>query len=117
MLRNESQKRGSKFILVLIISTLCKILMNEHRSFAAWEENVLKKVLERTPERAKEFVTDSGLPTERLALPETVDEKYLTKLGFPGQYPFTRGVRRRATRPKPYLRVAANRGHRLATRA
>mgnify|MGYP003541691351 FL=1 len=66
--------------------------MNEHRSFAAWEENVLKKVLERTPERAKEFVTDSGLPTERLALPETVDEKYLTKLGFPGQYPFTRGV-------------------------
>lgn len=92
MLRNESQKRGSKFILVLIISTLCKILMNEHRSFAAWEENVLKKVLERTPERAKEFVTDSGLPTERLALPETVDEKYLTKLGFPGQYPFTRGV-------------------------
>ena len=44
------------------------------------------------PERLKEFKTASGIPAERVALPETLDERYLTKLGFPGQYPFTRGI-------------------------
>ena len=63
-----------------------------HPSFAEWQENILKKVLERMPERLKEFRTASGIPAERVALPETPDEKYLTKLGFPGQYPFTRGI-------------------------
>lgn len=63
-----------------------------HPSFAEWQENILKKVLERMPERLKEFKTASGIPAERVALPETLDEKYLTKLGFPGQYPFTRGI-------------------------
>ncbi|MBM4054736.1 MAG: methylmalonyl-CoA mutase [Planctomycetes bacterium] len=66
--------------------------MNEHPAFVEWKERVLKKTLERFPERQKEFKTDSGLPAERLALPETPDEKYLSKIGFPGQYPFTRGV-------------------------
>lgn len=66
--------------------------MAEHPAFVEWEEKVLKKVLERTPERSKEFKTASGLPIERLALPETLDEKYLTKIGFPGQYPYTRGI-------------------------
>lgn len=63
-----------------------------HPSFAEWQENILKKVLERMPERLKEFKTASGIPAERVALPEMLDEKYLTKLGFPGQYPFTRGI-------------------------
>ncbi|MDR4506737.1 MAG: methylmalonyl-CoA mutase family protein [Candidatus Brocadiaceae bacterium] len=66
--------------------------MNEHPAFLKWKETVLKKTLERFPERQKEFKTDSGLTSERLALPETLDEKYLSKIGFPGQYPFTRGV-------------------------
>lgn len=64
----------------------------EHPSFVEWQENILKKVLERMPERLKEFKTASGIPVERLALPEALDEKYLTKLGFPGQYPYTRGI-------------------------
>ena len=66
--------------------------MSKHPAFVEWEENVLKKTLERTPERAKEFKTASGIPVERLALPETVDEEYIAEIGFPGQYPFTRGV-------------------------
>lgn len=66
--------------------------MAKHPAFAEWEEKVLKKVLERTPERSKEFKTASGLPVERLVLPETPDEQYLTKIGFPGQYPYTRGI-------------------------
>ncbi len=66
--------------------------MNDHPAFHEWQEKVLKKTLERAPEREKEFKTGSGLPVERLALPETLDDKYLAEAGFPGQYPFTRGV-------------------------
>jgi methylmalonyl-CoA mutase N-terminal domain/subunit len=66
--------------------------MSKHPAFVEWEEKVLKKTLERTPERVKEFKTASGIPVERLALPETPGDKYLSEIGFPGQYPFTRGV-------------------------
>jgi methylmalonyl-CoA mutase N-terminal domain/subunit len=58
-----------------------------------WEEISLNKVLSRFPEWKKEFVTGSDKPVERLYLPEGVsDEEYLEKIGFPGEYPFTRGV-------------------------
>lgn len=46
----------------------------------------------KATERQPEFRTASGLPVERLALPETVDSRYLQQLGFPGEHPFTRGV-------------------------
>ncbi len=59
----------------------------------AWEQGLLARTLARFPESQKEFVTGSGRPVERLYLPGDVsDEAYLAKLGFPGQYPFTRGV-------------------------
>ena len=58
-----------------------------------WEETTLKKVISRHPERKTEFTTSSWLPVERTALPEiTSDDEYLEKLGFPGEFPFTRGV-------------------------
>ena len=58
-----------------------------------WEETTLKKVISRHPERKTEFTTGSWLPVERTALPEiTSDDEYLEKLGFPGEFPFTRGV-------------------------
>lgn len=58
-----------------------------------WEEKVVKKTLARSPERKKEFTTNSWLPVERVSLPQiTTDDEYLAKLGFPGEYPFTRGV-------------------------
>ncbi|HPN74952.1 MAG TPA: methylmalonyl-CoA mutase family protein [Candidatus Marinimicrobia bacterium] len=58
-----------------------------------WEETTLKKVISRNPERKTEFTTGSWLPVERAALPEiTSDDEYLEKLGFPGEFPFTRGV-------------------------
>ncbi len=40
----------------------------------------------------KEFKTVGGLELPRLALPREIDDEYLEKLGFPGQYPYTRGV-------------------------
>lgn len=58
-----------------------------------WEESVLKNAIGKHPERKTEFTTSSWLPAERVALPKDMrEEAYLEKLGFPGEYPFTRGV-------------------------
>ena len=57
-----------------------------------WEEGVLKPVLERHPERRERFETLSGIPVERIYTPADVEVDYAASLGFPGQYPFTRGV-------------------------
>jgi len=58
-----------------------------------WEKGPLAKVVQRFPERKKEFKTDSGITVERLYTPDDLRNwDYLTKLGFPGAYPFTRGV-------------------------
>ena len=59
-------------------------------SFEQWEEGLLKKVLSKYPERKQEFTSTSEIPLPRVALPGERD--YLSELGFPGQYPFTRGV-------------------------
>ncbi len=57
-----------------------------------WEEKFVKPLLEKAPERKKEFKTSSGLPVDRLYTPEDVEIDYDSKLGYPGVYPFTRGV-------------------------
>ncbi|MBL7684452.1 MAG: methylmalonyl-CoA mutase family protein [Deltaproteobacteria bacterium] len=56
-----------------------------------WEENILAKNLARDPERSAHFENSSGIPLERIYTPKE-NESYLEELGFPGQYPFTRGV-------------------------
>lgn len=56
-----------------------------------WEETTVAKVNKRFPEREACFVTSSGGEVDRLYVPDE-DETYLSKLGFPGEYPFTRGV-------------------------
>ena len=57
-----------------------------------WQETELAKSLARFPERRETFTCHGGREVERLALPAQVDDQYLDKLGFPGRYPFTRGV-------------------------
>ncbi len=57
-----------------------------------WEQTVVQRALERTPERKPAFETPSGIPIARLYTPEDVDIDYLQDLGFPGEYPFVRGV-------------------------
>ncbi len=60
-------------------------------AFQRWQEDQLGPVLQRFPERRPRFQTSSDIPVERLYLPPAV-EAYLETLGFPGEYPFTRGV-------------------------
>jgi methylmalonyl-CoA mutase N-terminal domain/subunit len=57
-----------------------------------WEEETVRPLLERYPERREGFETSSGIPVERVYLPQHEDPDYEEKLGFPGEYPFTRGV-------------------------
>ena len=58
----------------------------------AWEEKTLKPALERFGERDAEFETTNG-PVERLYTPEDIaDNDFDEDVGYPGEYPFTRGV-------------------------
>lgn len=61
--------------------------------YETWEQETLNKVLSKYPERKPEFVTTSSVPIKRLFLPNDLKESnYSDRLGFPGEYPFTRGV-------------------------
>ncbi|MBM3138206.1 MAG: methylmalonyl-CoA mutase, partial [Chloroflexi bacterium] len=55
-----------------------------------WQKETLEPVLNQYPERKKSFETTSSVEVPRVALP--VERDYLGDIGFPGEYPFTRGV-------------------------
>src|SRR5690606_15993873 len=58
-----------------------------------WEETTLQKSLARAPERKGRFMTTSSEDVDRLYTPlDLPDFDYLADLGFPGEFPFTRGV-------------------------
>ena len=58
-----------------------------------WEEQLLKRTLSRAPERRERFETTSGVEVKRLYTPrDRAEEQYVEQVGFPGTYPFTRGV-------------------------
>jgi methylmalonyl-CoA mutase, N-terminal domain len=58
-----------------------------------WEERTLRPSLVRSPERPAPFTDSSGAPVERLHTPaETAAVDYVRDLGFPGEFPYTRGV-------------------------
>jgi methylmalonyl-CoA mutase N-terminal domain/subunit len=58
-----------------------------------WEEQTLKPALGRAAERPGLFADSSGSPLERLHTPaDTAAIDYVRDLGFPGEFPFTRGV-------------------------
>lgn len=62
------------------------------RAKEEWQKETVAPALERFPERREAFETPSGIPLERAYTPVDADIDYLDDLGFPGQFPFTRGV-------------------------
>jgi methylmalonyl-CoA mutase N-terminal domain/subunit len=57
-----------------------------------WEKETVSKSLEKLSERAG-FSTSSEIPISRVYTPLDIKKlDYLRDLGFPGEYPFTRGV-------------------------
>ncbi|MDX1402496.1 MAG: methylmalonyl-CoA mutase family protein, partial [Kiloniellales bacterium] len=58
-----------------------------------WEETTLQKNLARFPERQDDFITTSSEPINRLYSPlDVADMDYFKDLGFPGEFPYTRGI-------------------------
>jgi len=67
--------------------------MNQGSGKKRWQEQCLKPHLEKAKERRHRFSTISDLEVPALACPEDLGEwNYEEKLGYPGEYPFTRGV-------------------------
>ncbi|MBI4642948.1 MAG: methylmalonyl-CoA mutase family protein [Deltaproteobacteria bacterium] len=65
---------------------------------AKYDEKVAK-VLQKIPERKKDFVNTSGIPVKRVYTPLDMEGfDYLKQLGLPGQYPYTRAVQPTAYR-------------------
>jgi len=58
-----------------------------------WENTTVRKSLQKFPEREEQFRTTSGITMKRLHTPADLEGlDYAARLGFPGEYPFTRGV-------------------------
>jgi methylmalonyl-CoA mutase N-terminal domain/subunit len=55
-----------------------------------WEAGMLQPATAKNKERSQQFTTPSGIPVPVVATPGEAD--YMDQLGFPGEYPFTRGV-------------------------
>jgi methylmalonyl-CoA mutase N-terminal domain/subunit len=61
-------------------------------SFQKWQETILRKSLDKFKERKERFETSSGIEVPRVPLSADEGSDYEKKLGFPGEYPYTRGV-------------------------
>jgi methylmalonyl-CoA mutase N-terminal domain/subunit len=58
-----------------------------------WERETYGPFVGKTPERPVRYETLSGIPVQPLYTPDDVaDRPYDERLGYPGEYPFTRGV-------------------------
>ena len=55
-----------------------------------WESETLQKVLDKSPERKKSFEGVSLESVERLYTES--DTENLDEVGFPGEYPYKRGI-------------------------
>ncbi|MFA5101693.1 MAG: methylmalonyl-CoA mutase family protein [Candidatus Thermoplasmatota archaeon] len=58
-----------------------------------WEQQVYNKAIKETPERKTKFKNLSEIDIQHLYTPEDISNlEYLDAIGFPGDYPFLRGV-------------------------
>jgi methylmalonyl-CoA mutase N-terminal domain/subunit len=57
-----------------------------------WEAGTLRRSLDKSEERKERFLTTSSLEIDRLYTPEDGATDYETEIGYPGEFPFTRGV-------------------------
>lgn len=64
---------------------------NFSKRIESWDREILEPGLERYPERKDHFYLDSGIEIKRIYLPEK-DGDYFSRIGMPGDYPFTRGI-------------------------
>jgi len=66
-------------------------LSTSNNKIAEWEASY-KKSLEMRPEIKKDFKNLSDMTLKPIYTPKNIDDDYIAKLGFPGEYPYTRGI-------------------------
>lgn len=66
--------------------------MAKQNHFDHWQDKVYKPAINKFPERKAEFTTDSGITLEPVVPPSAIPEDRDASLGYPGEYPYTRGV-------------------------
>ena len=65
------------------------------KSKEEWRDNTLSPLLKRVPNRKETFDNSSAIEIDEIYCPEDVDssqERYEKELGYPGEYPYTRGI-------------------------
>ncbi len=63
------------------------------KSKKEWQDTTLDKALQKAPERQERFEISSGTEVETLYAPEDIARlDYNEVIGYPGEYPFTRGI-------------------------
>ena len=70
-----------------------------------WERDIRGKYTEEKPERRPRFVTDVGIEVKPLYTPLDLEERgfdYEKDLGFPGEFPYTRGINPSMYRGEPF---------------
>src|SRR5260370_32273105 len=70
------------------------------RAGEEWERKELPRFVKRQPESKEQYETLSGIPVKRVYSPE--DAVDFPEVGFPGQYPFTRGPYPTMYRARPW---------------
>ncbi len=72
--------------------------MDLQEAYIHWLEHGRASFVAKSPERRTQFVTSSGVEMPPLAAPSPGslspqgEAEYLARIGFPGEFPFTRGV-------------------------
>ena len=66
--------------------------MTDQEHFEAWWTELYARSIRKFPERKPFFYTSSGIPLHPIVPPDNIHQGRFYELGFPGQYPFVRGV-------------------------
>jgi len=70
-----------------------ELLEKVQQAYKDWDNNVYKKSIRKFHERLDSFATQSFTEVKPIYSPlDSNADLYLEKIGFPGEYPFTRGI-------------------------
>ena len=61
-------------------------------AYERWQRQTYEPAVRRVPERKPAFPTESGIEAAPLYGPDGSEQSEEERLGYPGEYPFTRGV-------------------------
>lgn len=74
------------------MNSIDELKLKVQSAYNNWESKVYNNSVGKNPERLKEFTTVSFSPVKPLYFPHNAGENYTEEIGFPGEFPFTRGI-------------------------